>query len=284
MPSRSRAILKSYFETGDRPTEQHFIELIDSFPNLLDDQLTIDPSLNVGLGTVNPDARLHIEGNLMLQNGSAVHTFSADTTLSDDSDHVVPTQRATKAFVENLMVGSVAPFAMETPPAGWLECDGSALNREGEYERLFMRIGTAFGIGDGQDTFNIPDLRGQFIRGWAHGSANDPDRLSRIASGSGGATGDEVGSYQADQMQGHRHNFSGNSGGTSSVDVMRAISGAAHPANFPVPGIEHISQPHSHSFTPSGSIAAPVNDGYGTPRYGNETRVRNVNLMYCIKY
>ena len=40
-------------------------------------------------------------------------------------------------------------------PTGWLECDGSAVNRT-TYAALFAVIGTAYGVGDGSTTFNLP--------------------------------------------------------------------------------------------------------------------------------
>ncbi len=93
--------------------------------------------------------------------------------------------------------GTVMSFAGSTVPMGWLEANGSAISRT-KYANLYSAIGTSFGSGDGATTFNIPDLRGQFIRGWDHGAGNDPSAASRTASGSGGATANNVGSKQAD--------------------------------------------------------------------------------------
>ena len=61
-------------------------------------------------------------------------------------------------------VGTVAYFAMETPPAGYLKADGSAVGRE-MYPDLFSAIGTTYGEGDGSTTFNLPDLMGRFAQG-----------------------------------------------------------------------------------------------------------------------
>ncbi|WP_211104323.1 phage tail protein [Chromobacterium haemolyticum] len=62
--------------------------------------------------------------------------------------------------------GEVAYFAMPSAPPGWLKCDGSSANRNA-YPALFEAIGTRYGAGDGTTTFNLPDLRGEFIRGWS---------------------------------------------------------------------------------------------------------------------
>src|SRR5438067_13529086 len=56
-------------------------------------------------------------------------------------------------------VGEIRMFAGNFPPNGWLFCDGSTLPIS-EFETLFQLIGTTYG-GDGQSTFNIPDLRGR---------------------------------------------------------------------------------------------------------------------------
>lgn len=60
--------------------------------------------------------------------------------------------------------GSVAPFSGSVVPTGWLLCDGSAVSRT-TYSNLFTALGTAHGQGNGSTTFNLPDYRGQFLRG-----------------------------------------------------------------------------------------------------------------------
>ena len=52
-------------------------------------------------------------------------------------------------------------YAGTVAPSGWLIADGSAVNRT-TYSDLFSLIGTAFGVGNGTTTFNIPDLRNKF--------------------------------------------------------------------------------------------------------------------------
>lgn len=72
-------------------------------------------------------------------------------------------------------VGSVAFFARSTAPTGWLKCNGAAVSRSA-YAALFAAIGTAFGAGDGATTFNLPDFRGEFLRGWDDGRGVDAAR------------------------------------------------------------------------------------------------------------
>ena len=101
-------------------------------------------------------------------------------------------------------VGAIMAYGTDNIPSGWLLCDGSSLSRSGTYADLFAVIGTNFGAADGTH-FNIPDLRGRFLRGRANGSTNDPDRGSRSAMNSGGNTNDNVGSVQTEQFAAHSH-------------------------------------------------------------------------------
>ncbi|MBB5017426.1 phage-related tail fiber protein [Chitinivorax tropicus] len=73
-------------------------------------------------------------------------------------------------------VGTVSYFSSQSVPFGWLMADGKAYSRN-EYQSLFDVIGTVFGEGDKSTTFNVPDLRGEFIRGWNAGAAKDRNRV-----------------------------------------------------------------------------------------------------------
>ncbi|WON82297.1 MULTISPECIES: tail fiber protein [Chromobacterium] len=73
------------------------------------------------------------------------------------------------------LTGQVAYFATGDAPEGWLKANGTAVSRT-EYAALFAAIGTRFGVGDGATTFNLPDLRGEFIRGWDDGRGVDAGR------------------------------------------------------------------------------------------------------------
>lgn len=86
--------------------------------------------------------------------------------------------------------GAVQYFAMDTAPSGWLKADGSAVSRS-TYSSLFSAIGTTFGSGDGSSTFNLPDLRGEFLRGWDDGREIDDGR--------------SFGSFQEDEIKSHTH-------------------------------------------------------------------------------
>jgi microcystin-dependent protein len=65
--------------------------------------------------------------------------------------------------------GEIKALAGSTIPAGWLVCDGSAINRI-DFSALFAAIGVTWGAGDGSTTFNIPDLRGRTAIGAGKGA------------------------------------------------------------------------------------------------------------------
>lgn len=88
--------------------------------------------------------------------------------------------------------GTVAHTARATAPAGWLLADGSAVSRS-TYAALFAAIGVVHGPGNGSTTFNVPDLRGEFIRG--------------LDSGRNVDTGRALGSMQADTIKAHTHPY-----------------------------------------------------------------------------
>ena len=77
--------------------------------------------------------------------------------------------------IVSIPTGMIAPFAMTTPPTGWLECNGAAISRS-TYATLFAAIGTVHGAGDGSSTFNLPDLRATFIRGFDNSRGIDTGR------------------------------------------------------------------------------------------------------------
>lgn len=113
----------------------------------------------------------------------------------------------------NTPAGTVIAFSgtMDKIKSGYLLCDGRAVSRA-TYSALFETIGTAWGAGDGSTTFNLPDMRGRFVRGVdmninGTASGNDPDRESRTNLYNGN-TGNNVGSYQGDEFSIHNHGIS----------------------------------------------------------------------------
>lgn len=155
---------------------------------------------------------------------------------------------ATTGDVTAVPAGSVFWFAADTPPTGYLECDGSAVSRTA-YADLFAVTGTTFGVGDGSTTFNLPDLRGEFIRGWDNSRGVDSGRA--------------FGSAQSDAVVDHKHKM-GTIAAAAGSDALRG------PANYGT-GTAQLS---SGAFDTAGSSTIG----------GAETRPRNIALLPCIKY
>lgn len=105
-------------------------------------------------------------------------------------------------------------FPRTTAPTGWLKANGAAISRVA-YATLYAVIGTTFGDGNGFDTFNLPDLRGEFLRGWDDGRGIDAGRALNtrqagdIMSHSHGASADAQGVHShtggTDAIADHNH-------------------------------------------------------------------------------
>lgn len=87
-----------------------------------------------------------------------------DIALDEDNN----LQKVTEDAITE--VGFIKPYAGTSVPTGYLLCNGAAISRA-EYPELFAAIGTTWGAGDGASTFNVPDLRGYFLRGVGGGQA-----------------------------------------------------------------------------------------------------------------
>jgi phage-related tail fiber protein len=88
------------------------------------------------------------------------------------------------AAVGGTPAGTVVAVAMNTAPTGYLKANGAAVSRT-TYAALFTAVGTTYGAGDGSTTFNLPDLRGEFVRGWDDGRGVDSGRVFGSTQGQG---------------------------------------------------------------------------------------------------
>ena len=119
-----------------------------------------------------------------------ISELSVSTAKTDGSNITVEEWRILLGIKDGVTAGTVAYYCAESPPDGWLVANGAEINRT-DYSDLFTVIGTTFGEGDGTTTFNMPDLRGVFLRGVDNGRGIDTDRT--------------LGSYQADDNKSHNH-------------------------------------------------------------------------------
>jgi hypothetical protein len=170
--------------------------------------------------------------------------------------------------------GLIAPFAgtKDKVPNGWLLCDGSAVSRS-DYANLYDAIGVCWGTGDGVTTFNLPDLRGMFLRGVSDDSGNDPDADSRVLlTDNGGNTGNNVGSYQGDAIR----NITGKING---LDAYKYINGTTSGAFY----VQHEDKYYgTHSRDNDNSLV--FFDASRVVPTGSDNRPKNVYVTYIIKY
>jgi microcystin-dependent protein len=104
-------------------------------------------------------------------------------------------------------IGEQFFLGQDTAPDGTLAALGQPISRT-DYADLFAVYGTKFGDGsknaDGSSSgfsgthFNLPKSQGQFMRFPDDGAGIDPNAGARTAMNDGGATGDDIGSVQAD--------------------------------------------------------------------------------------
>ena len=186
-------------------------------------------------------------------------------------------------------VGTIQTFAFDCVPEGWMVCDGKLLT-PGAFPKLFIAIGTTFG-GNGNETFALPDLRGRFVRGW------DSESAER-----------DFGSYQEDAMQEHSHDFdiqkmNISQGGShrhplycNEYDTVYSVSGLASSDKAPrmcyptqtldkdKTDLSSTSGMHDHAITSVGTpVGLPVGLDKSSIYVSNETRPKNIALLYCIK-
>lgn len=162
------------------------------------------------------------------------------------------------------LVGEVAFFARTTPPSGWLKANGAAVSRT-TYAALFAAIGTTFGAGDGSSTFNLPDLRGEFVRGLDDGRNVDAGR--RLGTTQGDAIRNITGAFDTSKGSWAQQfvDFAETSGAFDLIKGNKQWTGDPNNGGNNLPT----------GFKFDASRVVPT---------ANENRPRNIALLACIKY
>ena len=261
-----------------------------SIPNL-NGGLNVVNRLNDGSGTSVQYFNISLEGNLdsgdPLESGvveasrlvinntnpaTLYNPWGNRLELLHGVKFIVAGRNATKALTPS---GAIIAFAGQAAPAGWLICNGQTLdatstavepdydedfNPVSRYYALWLVLGTTHG-GTGQNSFKVPDLRGEFIRGYDHGNGADPRTF---------------GSTQKDLVKAHKHIASNND--CRDYNQVNGTGTGAYNYWCDEDGIG------------SGAGAALTGDGThpeqvvnSIPTVGSETRPRNVALNYIIK-
>lgn len=181
------------------------------------------------------------------------------TTNSSDVLATTAALAVLHTSISDTLVGMVAPFAMNATPPGWLKCNGTQVSRV-TFAKLFAAIGTAYGAGDGSRTFNLPDLRGRFVRGWSDGAALDAGR--GLGSSQDWQNGTHAHGASA-ETAGHHGHGAGSHGAGAHAHVA-GTHGAGHHSHVAHTGV---AGEHSHALSrqlflaTGGNLATPLEFG-----------------------
>lgn len=148
---------------------------------------------------------------------------------------------------DNLPVGSIIIWAgdQQDLPENWRVCNGKSLSKN-DYSSLYSILGENWvnDQGDSKDFFNIPDLRGVFLRGVndeRNDEFKDPEVEKRVRlKGESSLSKDSPGSYQLSSIAAHTHPFiagGGSSGPREAISVDTSYN-EDHGLNPPVTGLQ----------------------------------------------
>jgi microcystin-dependent protein len=156
---------------------------------------------------------------------------AAITSTPSDAGDVLTSDGAGGADWQAFAVvptGAILPYGGGSAPSGWLLCDGAAVSRT-TYDDLFTAIGTAYGVGDGSTTFNVPDLRGRYPLGADNMGGASADRVTSAQADSlGGADGSETHTLIESEIPAHVHTIdvtvAGGTGGYVGAGSVSSVS------------------------------------------------------------
>ena len=160
--------------------------------NILDGVTATTAEINVLDGVTATTAEINILDGVTAT-AAEINVLDGVTASTAEINHLDGVTSAIQAQIDGIVTapsGTVIQFAGSSAPAGYLKANGNAVSRTA-YAALFAAIGTTYGTGDGSTTFNLPDLRGEFVRGLDDGRGVDAGRT--------------LGSAQADEFKSHNH-------------------------------------------------------------------------------
>jgi microcystin-dependent protein len=182
------------------------------------------PTASAGTNSTQLATTAFVQGHVSTLNASIAAKAStaspaftgnptAPTPALTDSDTSIATTAFVQGLIEDILVGTIQAFAGAAIPTGYLVCDGTAVSRT-TYAKLFAKIGTSHGAGDGSSTFNLPDLCGRAIIGRDTAAKN---RVTAAVSGLDSAALGNAGGSQS--MQNHAHSASAAQDGHTHSDA-----------------------------------------------------------------
>jgi len=216
-------------------------------------------------------------------------------------DNIVVPEPETPAVVQVVPTGAMLPWLGPSAPTGYLLADGSAYSRV-TYATLFAICGTAYGVGDGSTTFNLPDMRGRYPMGVAtsgtgntrgarfgaidhthsvatqavHSHGTDSKTVAGGGHDHGAATGDDGA---------HDHTGSTDSGSLGVAQFVITDGGFTTITCFFEENGEHVhgittENNHSHTITAAPTHQHDITDG-GSHAHGGLTGTQNAPTVTC---
>jgi hypothetical protein len=213
--------------------------------NNIIDQTTMTSSAIIGTTLEVASGQLKVRAQGITSNELGTDSVTSNAILAG---------AVTQAKASNMLVpsGAIMPFAMDSAPTGWLAANGASVSTT-TYATLFAAIGYTYGGSGG--SFNLPDLRGYFVRG--------------TGTNSDGTSSGAFATKQTDTLQnitGTAGRFQSSFAGVTSSGVFTLSSGT-----YTVGG------------GGSGAYQTVNFDASRVARTSTETRPRNIAMLYCIK-
>ncbi|WP_010142230.1 sialate O-acetylesterase [Oceanicola sp. S124] len=185
------------------------------------------------------------------------HEDQVDQAVTD-AEEAVSDAQLIKDYIGGAVfpIGAVAIFPVDSMPSTFLAMEGQAVTSDyPDLRQLLIDGGSLWGT-DGSGDPLLPDTRGEFIRGWDNARGVDVDR--------------DLGSSQLDQMQRITGSFVNRTNNTG-------ISGGAFTTSS-------TSETSRHEGSGAGVQTVSFDSGDSPEaRVGDETRPRNIAMIYAIK-
>ena len=169
--------------------------------------------------------------------------------MNDQEINLVPSK------LSGAPIGSIIAWPTDTPPSGYLECAGQWLGVE-TFAQLYNVLGHNYDLESREGYFQLPDYRGEFLRGWDHGRGLDEGR--------------KLGEHQGDAIR----NITGEVAFGNRIGVSVATD------VFTYSGIGSVYA--NGSGVTQGTIQARFDASLMVPT-SDENRPRNISVTYCIK-
>ncbi|MFY8165133.1 MAG: phage tail protein [Sediminibacterium sp.] len=265
--------------TGGTGSQQEGVHFESKMNNVYTPVMTVTQNNNVGIGNPNPNtsAKLdvtsttqgflpprmtEVQRNAITNPAAGLQVWCTDCASNGETQVFNGTAWVNMIggnATADQALGSVTIFPFNAIPSDFLPCNGQAISRT-TYAALFVKIGVLYGSGNGSTTFNLPDLRGVFVRGWDNSRGLDVSRV--------------LGSFQNDALQ----NITGEVVGISESFAVSGFGNGAFAKTTTNPGVQ--GTPNQTDVSAGGTLSF---DASRVVRTSTETRPRNTAMVYAIK-